>query len=163
MHMCSRRGIVALALRGDDCARAPWLIAPADSSCEGLSALADDAKLHSQLHAPQARVSSLLTCSSRSLPLSHHYLTAQHHDIYWSGRPQGAPSNAFGQRLLRSVPPLISTRLSPLPLSALLASVSRLVSSLHSPLCILSAPVFSTAFTVLVQHPIDQDTLWRLN
>lgn len=29
---------------------------------------------------------------------------AQHHIVYWSGRSQGAPSNAFGQRLLRSVP-----------------------------------------------------------
>lgn len=81
----------------------------ADRACRfkqpGLSALADDAKLHSQLHARQARVPSLLTCSSRSLSLSHHYFIRTTLDAaYWSGRTQGAPSNAFGQRLLRSVP-----------------------------------------------------------
>ena len=48
--------------------------------------------------------------------------------------------HAFGQRLLRSVPP--DTRLSTRPT--------------------LSSSVPSSAFTVLVQHPIDQDTLRRL-
>lgn len=84
---------------------------------------------------------SLLTCC---FPLRSFSLIttspAQHHTVYWSGSSQGAPSNAFGQRLLRSVPPLISCTPSPFHLST---------PSIHSIHSILSSPAFSTAFTVL--------------
>lgn len=146
LQRVQRAGFARYAPCGHDCPPSPWLIAPADSSTQrrnGPGALADDAKLHSQLHAPQPRVPLLLTCCSPLPLLAHHH------------PPPTTPYKYTG---------LVVPKEPRLTLSAS-ASCARFPSDTPSP---LSPPVLSSSGPVHGVHgprptSLDQDTLWRLN